>query len=224
MASTRWEYDAGGRLAQSCDTSDPDTDCDDGGSAIVRAIVPTYDAVGRTTRIDTYAGAQTTLALRTTTTYLGDGQPAQTKAYEGASPTLIDTLDFGYDELGRPTSITRDGSTVIADQTWNPDGTLATRTDGDAGAVGTSTFGYDWAQRLVSVDRARRVQRIDHGHLWLAPRRAPRARAPGRAPTPPATPTTPPGARPRSPRVISRSPRPTTAMATSPPSRAASAT
>ena len=123
MASTRWEYDAGGRLAQSCDTSDPDTDCDDGGSAIVRAIVPTYDAVGRTTRTDTYAGAQTTLALRTDTTYLGDGQPAQAKAYEGASPTLIDTLDFGYDELGRPTSITRDGSTVIADQTWNPDGT-----------------------------------------------------------------------------------------------------
>lgn len=150
LASTRWEYDTGGRLARSCDTSAPGTSCAAGGASVVRTVTQTYDAVGRTTRQDTYAGAQATLALRTDTTYLGDGQPAQTKYSEGSAPTLKDTLDFGYDAAGRPTTVSRGGTTLSA-QTWNASGTLASRTDGDGGAVGTSTFGYDWARRLTSV-------------------------------------------------------------------------
>ncbi len=152
LASTRWEYDAGGRLAASCDTAAPASTCAGGGASVVRTQVPTYDGADRTTRLDTYAGAGTaTLALRTETTFNGDGTPAQATYYEGATPTLKDTIAFAYDAAGRLTGLTRNGSTAIAGQTWNADGTLKTRTDGDAGAIGTTTFAYDWAKRLASA-------------------------------------------------------------------------
>jgi hypothetical protein len=40
----------------------------------------------------------------------------------------------------------------LSDLAWNADGTIASRADGDAGVIGTSTFTYDWADRLASVD------------------------------------------------------------------------
>ncbi|HVN12137.1 MAG TPA: RHS repeat-associated core domain-containing protein, partial [Kineosporiaceae bacterium] len=152
LASTRWEYDAGGRLAASCDTTAPASTCAAGGASVARTVVPAYDGVGRTVRLDTYQGAGTgTLALRTATTdYLGDGSPAEARYSTGTAPTLQDAVDYGYDHAGRLTSLARGGTTIAA-QGWNADGTLASRTDGDGGAVGTTTFGYDWAKRLVSA-------------------------------------------------------------------------
>jgi RHS repeat-associated protein len=90
------------------------------------------------------------LALRTETDYLADGQVAQTRAYEGPlpSPTLIDTIDATYDLAGRPDQLKRSTS-VLTDFTWNPDGTLASRTDG---AIGTTAFQYDWADRLTRAN------------------------------------------------------------------------
>jgi RHS repeat-associated protein len=148
LALRFWTYDAGGRLTAVCD--DQGTTCD--GTADGRHSVPTYDAVGRVTQLDTYTSATgTTLALRTETSYFGDGQVKQTKASEGSGPTLIDAIDATYDAMGRPDQLKR-STTVLADFTWNADGTLASRVDGDAGAIGTTTFAYDWADRLVSTN------------------------------------------------------------------------
>jgi RHS repeat-associated protein len=149
LATSRWLYDAGGRLTKRCEAPAGTTDCAAGG--VLRTVTPTYDPVGRVTRSDSHSGPGTTLALRTETTYLGDGQPAQTKYSEGTGPTVVDTIDYQYDPAGRPIKLLR-GATVLSEQTYNPDGTLASRKDGDANAIGTSTFGYDWAGRLTSVD------------------------------------------------------------------------
>ena len=54
-----------------------------------------------------------------------------------------DTLAYTYDSMGRPDQ-TKRGGTVLTDDGWNPDDTLATRADG---TVGTSSFTYDWAKR-----------------------------------------------------------------------------
>ena len=45
-------------------------------------------------------------------------------------------------------SITRSGD--IASVSYNEDDTIDTRTDGDGGAVGMSTFAYDWSGRLTA--------------------------------------------------------------------------
>ncbi len=153
LAATRWEYDAGGRLALTCDTSAPASTCVGGGASVVRTIAPTYDGAGRTIQTDTYAGAKVSLALRTLTTFNGDGTPARVQYFEGSAPTLIDAIDYSYDNDGRLLTTARSG-TVISAQTWNADGTLASRTDGDQTGgtqVGTSSYGYDWAKRLTTV-------------------------------------------------------------------------
>ena len=149
LATTRWVYDEGGRLAKRCEAPAGTSSCAAGG--VLRTTTPTYDAAGRVTQTDVHAGPGTTLALRTQTMYRGDGQPEQAKYFEGTAPTLKDTIDYAYDALGRSTQLLR-GGTVLSDQTYNPDGTLASRKDGDANAIGTSTFGYDWAGRLTSID------------------------------------------------------------------------
>ena len=107
-----------------------------------------YDAVGRPTSLKTYQGAST-LRLEWTTTYLGDGAIASV-AFDGtgSSPSQgIDTISYTYDALGRPDQ-TKRGSTVLTDNAWNPDDTLASRADGSAG---TSSFSYDWADRQISA-------------------------------------------------------------------------
>ncbi|HEY7589878.1 MAG TPA: hypothetical protein VH723_02725 [Candidatus Limnocylindrales bacterium] len=89
--------------------------------------------------------------VRADTTYLADGQVKQTAYSDGNPLTLRDTIDATYDTMGRPDQLKR-GTTVLSDFNWNADGTLASRVDGDAGAIGTTTFGYDWADRLVSAN------------------------------------------------------------------------
>lgn len=54
---------------------------------------------------------------------------------------------FGYDAAGRVASTT-DPSGVYANNTYNPDGTLATRVT----AAGTTTYSYDSAGRVTSID------------------------------------------------------------------------
>ena len=145
LARRFWTYDAGGRLTNVCD--DPDTTC---GGTNGRHSVPTYDAVGRPTALTTYTTAGgTTISLKTATTYLGDGQVTKTQYYEGTTPTLLDTIDQTYDTLGRPDQIKR-STTVLTDYAWNADGTLASRLDD--GIATATTFGYDWADRLVSAN------------------------------------------------------------------------
>ena len=146
LARRMWTYDAGGRLTNVCD--DPDTSC---GGTNGRHSGPTYDGVGRPTAVTTYTTAGgTTVALKTATTYLGDGAVTKTEYYEGA--TLKDTIDQTYDTLGRPDQVKR-SSTILTDYAWNPDGTLASRQDGPtSGGIGTTTFGYDWADRLISAN------------------------------------------------------------------------
>jgi len=142
-------YDAGGRLTQTCDAPAGTTTCTAGG--VLRTTIHTYDAAGRTKRSDTYSGPATTLALRTDTTYLGDGQAAQVKYSTGTTPTVVDTIDYQYDPGGRLAKLLR-GATVLSEQSYNADGTIAWRRDGDNNAIGQTNFGYDWAKRLVSVD------------------------------------------------------------------------
>jgi RHS repeat-associated protein len=157
LATTRWEYDAGGRLARSCDALATATGCGDTTpGAVLRTVVPLYDDVGRATRTDVFSGAGVTLALRNETSYFGDGKPKQVRYFEGSGPTLKDTLDFAYDGLGRETKVSR-GTTVITERGYHEDGTVAWRRDGDAPngsnpAIGQSDFTYDWAKRLLSVN------------------------------------------------------------------------
>ncbi len=149
LAVTLWEYGPILRLTKTCAGPATITTCASAG--VLRTSVPTYDDVGRMTRLDTYSGPSTTLALRTDTIYLGDGQTAQVKYSTGTTPTVVDTLDYVYDALGREIQVKR-GSTIIAEQAWNADGTMATRKDGDANALGQSSFTYDWAKRLTIHD------------------------------------------------------------------------
>ena len=149
LVNRLWEYDTGGRLKKVCDGPSSITSCASAG--VLRTFESTYDDVGRLTRTDTKSGPSTTLASRTETTYLGDGQPSQTKYSTGTTPTVVDTIDYAYDDAGRQTKLLR-GATVLSERAFNPDGTLLWRKDGDNAALGQSVFGYDWAQRLKTVD------------------------------------------------------------------------
>ena len=153
LDSTRWVYDVGGRITASCDAVAGTTSCGAASNVHRSTVTPasSYDAAGRLKQVDIRDGnTSAALALRTETSYFGDGQVKQVKYSEGSGPTLVDTIDSVYDLFGRPTSMSRGGTTLSA-TSYKADGTVDTRSDGDAGAVGTSTFAYDWAQRLTSV-------------------------------------------------------------------------
>jgi RHS repeat-associated protein len=153
LDSTRWVYDVGGRLTATCDATAGTASCAAASNVHRSTVTPatSYDAAGRLKHVDIRDGNTSgALALRTETSYFGDGQVKQVKYSEGATPTLVDTIDSAYDLFGRPTSMT-DGAITLSATTYKPDGTIDTRSDGDDGAVGTSTFQYDWAQRLTSV-------------------------------------------------------------------------
>ena len=149
LDTTAWTYDAGGQLTSTCDYPA-------GGSCATNADRHTnfaYDGMLRPTISHLYTGTGSTLVLSTVTDYDVDGNPTLT-AFDGSgSSEGSDTLTYTYDAMGRPAQVKR-GSTVLSDATWNADGTLASRTDGDAGAFGTTTFGYDWAKRVTSVSNA----------------------------------------------------------------------
>lgn len=94
------------------------------------------------------AGAGTaSLRLAWTRTYTADGLVTSV-AFDGTgSAQGSDTLTYTYDGMGRPDQLKR-GTTVLTDSAWNPDGTLASRADG---SLGTSSFTYDWADRLTAA-------------------------------------------------------------------------
>jgi hypothetical protein len=70
--------------------------------------------------------------------------------------TALSARAWTYDAGGRLTSVcdlgrrgqVKRGSTVLTDNTWNASGTLASRIDG---TLGTSFFGYDFANRQTSM-------------------------------------------------------------------------
>jgi RHS repeat-associated protein len=149
LATSIWVYDAGGRMTARCEAPAATANCASAG--VYRTVTPNYDAVGRAIQLDTHSGPGTTLVLRTATTFLGDGQPARTTYSTGTTPTVADTIDYAYDSAGRQTKVLR-GTTVLSEQGFRPDGTVAWRKDGDNNAIGQTSFTYDWAQRLLSVD------------------------------------------------------------------------
>ena len=153
LVTSRSEYDTGGRLVKSCDGPSTITTCGSAGvlRTVASATAGDYDAVGRLKRSTTYSGPMTTIASRIDTTYRGDGQPTQTVYSTGPTPSVVDTIDYAYDAAGRQTKVLR-GATVLAERSFNKDGTTAWRKDGDNAAIGQSSFYYDWAKRLTSVD------------------------------------------------------------------------
>ncbi len=143
LSSRSWTYDAGGRLTSVCDFAA-------GGSCATatRHTDPTYDGLGRELSRTVYSGSGTgTPKLAWTTTYNPDGSQASLAFDGNASNEGTDTLTFTYDGLGRPDQVKR-SSTVLTDNGWNATGTLASRSDG---TLGSSGFGYDWANRLTSM-------------------------------------------------------------------------
>jgi RHS repeat-associated protein len=143
LSSRSWAYDAGGRLTSLCDFAA-------GGScaSASRHTDFTYDALGRELTRTVYQGFGTgTPKLTWTNTWNADGMQASV-AFDGTpSSEGTDSLTFTYDGFGRPDQVKR-SSTVLTDYGWNADGTLATRVDG---TLGTSSFSYDWADRLSSM-------------------------------------------------------------------------
>ena len=147
LSATYHEYDAGGRMSRMCTAADG-TNAACAGTSNPRTTYA-YDGVGRPTTTTVYSDAST-VKLTTTSTYNADGTTAST-AFDGTgSSEGTDTLSYTYDAMGRPDQ-TKRGSTVLTDNTWNADDTLASRTDGASGAVGTSTFTYDWAKRVATA-------------------------------------------------------------------------
>jgi RHS repeat-associated protein len=140
-------YDAGGRLTTLCDVGFG-TNASCAGSP-TRHTDFTYDGAGRTLTTRVYSGGGTgNLQQSWTKAYNLDGSLASV-AFDGSGAGEgSDTLTYTYDAAGRPDQ-TKRGSTVLTDDGWNADGTLASRADG---SVGTTTFGYDWAKRQTSVD------------------------------------------------------------------------
>jgi RHS repeat-associated protein len=145
--SKSWVFDVEGRVTSQCDFAA-------GGSCTTstnRHTDYTYDNVGRELAQKVYAGPGTTgnLRLSWTKTYNLDSTQSSV-AFDGTGSTPnegTDTLSFTYDPLGRPYQMLRSGA-VLTSYSWAPDGTLTSRTDGTAG---TSTFTYDWAQRLATA-------------------------------------------------------------------------
>ncbi len=129
---TAWTYDGGYRLVSVADAA--------AGGAVSRHTDFAFDALGRETDARTYQGAGTgSEKLRTATTWDGDGARTSVASYLDGSATAADTLVFTYDAAGRPDE-TKRATTVITDFAWNADGTLASRSDGEGGAIGTSSF------------------------------------------------------------------------------------
>ena len=128
----------------------------DSNGTYVRHTDPTYDPLGRVTQTITYQNAGTgTPKLRTIHAYDAGSQRTNVQYSErsGSSWPITDELAFTYDARGRLATLTRTSVTpnlVITAATYNPDDTVATRTD-VAGTLGTSNFGYDRLGRLISA-------------------------------------------------------------------------
>lgn len=137
-----WTYDAGGRLASVIDQS--------AAGAVNRHSDYTYDALGRALTEQIYLGAGTgNVELSWTNTYNADGTRAS-RSFDGSAASPVqgsDTYSFTYDALGRP-DLVKKGAVSQTDYAWNPDATLASRSDA---GLGGSTFSHDWAGRQVGI-------------------------------------------------------------------------
>jgi RHS repeat-associated protein len=149
LVTTTATYDTasgGNRLTRSCDHPAGASSC----SAATRYTDFLYDNVGRQVRATTYSGAPTgTEKLKTVTTYDAAGERTQLDYTENAAGSPTDTLAFGFDLLGRETTVSRGGS-AITTTLYNADGSVATRTDAAISATAAS-FGYDALGDLTSA-------------------------------------------------------------------------
>ncbi len=133
-------YETCGRVAQSCRYIAGGS-C---GATNSRHVDFTYDDLGRILTEKTWdrAGGSDTLKFTKTMTWNADGTPASVN--EGST-----TFNYVYDEAGRLKEF-KNGATVLTSYTYTTStNRIASRTL--TGQGGTS-FGYDWAGRVTSVD------------------------------------------------------------------------
>jgi RHS repeat-associated protein len=137
-------YETGGQMAKTC-AYPAGQSC---GAYSSRHVDFTYDHLGRVLTQKTWdrgaSPAADTLKFTKTLTWNANGTPATVA--EGA-----DTLTYVYDTAARLKDFKR-GSTFLTSYTYTAaTSTVASRTDG---TLGTTTFGYDWARRVTTIDPA----------------------------------------------------------------------
>jgi RHS repeat-associated protein len=136
----------GARQTRACDHPAGASAC----TAATRYTDFAFDNVGRVTSAVTYQGAPTgTEKLRTATTYDAAGQATGVDYTENGAGSPTDSLAFGFDLLGRQTTVSRSGSPITT-TVYNADSTVATRTDHVLSAT-ASAFGYDLRGNLTSA-------------------------------------------------------------------------
>jgi RHS repeat-associated protein len=129
---TAYAYDAAGNLASRTDPNNHVTTwTSDLDGLVTQRTTPvgtwnlSYDSNGRRKKDETPAGSSTQAA--------GDG-----------------TISYGYDRMGRPTSVDYSDTTPDVTRTFDAAGRLQTMVDGS----GTVTYTYDNADRLTDIARA----------------------------------------------------------------------
>jgi RHS repeat-associated protein len=145
---TQWEYTPVGDVQRVI------IDDETGAEIITRFA---YDGARRLRRVETRLTGGLTASAGQWTTYEFDdaGNPvAETHASRDApgKDLVIERVFDAYDRLD---TITRGGITVDFD--YNPDGTLAAKTDGN---LNRETYGYDAFRRLTSTHRAGEVSTL----------------------------------------------------------------
>jgi RHS repeat-associated protein len=154
LDATAWTYDVAGHVTSVCDYPAGQSPCTNTSSQPnTRHTDTTYNALGQpltVTIVDRSSGADAA-RLVSTTTYSGFGTPATiVEDDKSTQSNPDDSLAFSYDSVGQLYQLLR-GSSVLTTYTYNPDGTIATRTDGSLAVI---NFGYDWAGRQISASGA----------------------------------------------------------------------
>jgi YD repeat-containing protein len=144
-------YDDAGNLLSAAGPSGASSFTWNGDNQATSAATPagttsyTYDNAGRLATLTNPAPAATL-------TY-GYNQESQVSSISYGSGN--DTRTFGYDGLHRLTSdtlATPGGQTVASqDYSYDPNGNMMSKTTTGLTGAGSTTFGYDWANRLTSV-------------------------------------------------------------------------
>jgi RHS repeat-associated protein len=131
----------------------------------------TYDALGRTTGSIAYSGTGTsTVKLNTTTTYDSLNRKLAAR-YVGAGQANPDTIEFAYDQLNRVTAMYEGtaapggGNAQIDAFSYNPDGTVLSRTDYAVSST-ASTYTYDPVGRLTSATSPTFAAGVSTGFTW----------------------------------------------------------
>ena len=134
LSTTEWLYELGGRPDKICERTAAGS-C----ASPARSVEFDQDNLGRTTVTRAIKSGSPTIT--TTLTYFADGQIA-------TSNENSDTLTLTYDATTGLPDLVKRSSTTLTNFDWNPDGTLALRTDGTLGQI---SFAYDWAKRETTV-------------------------------------------------------------------------